>query len=77
MKSTAYELWCPRTIEEMLTNETYIGNLTQGRRRKLNYKSKKEIRTPKEEWIITECFIHFIFKCATIYIFLTHFFDFF
>lgn len=54
MKSTAYELWCPRTIEEMLTNETYIGNLTQGRRRKLNYKSKKEIRTPKEEWIITE-----------------------
>lgn len=53
MKSTAYELWCPRTIEEMLTNETYIGNLTQGRRKKLNYKSKKEIRTPKEEWIIT------------------------
>ncbi len=53
MKSTAYELWCPRTIEEMLTNETYIGNLTQGRRKKLNYKSKKEIRTPKEDWIIT------------------------
>lgn len=54
MKSASYELWCPRTIEEMLTNETYIGNLTQGRRKKLNYKSKKEIRTPKEEWIITE-----------------------
>ena len=54
MKSTAYELWCPRTIEEMLTNETYIGNMTQGRRRKINYKSKKEIRTPKEEWIIIE-----------------------
>lgn len=52
MKSTAYNLWCPRTIEEMLTNETYIGNMTQGRRRKINYKSKKEIRTPKEEWII-------------------------
>ena len=43
IKSTAYELWCPRTIEEMLINETYIGNLTQGRRKKLNYKSKKEI----------------------------------
>ena len=54
MKSTAYELWCPRTIEEMLNNETYIGNLTQGRRKKINYKSKKEIRTPKEEWIIVE-----------------------
>ncbi len=54
MKSTAFELWCPRTIEEMLTNPTYIGNLTQGRRKKINYKSKKEIRTPKEEWIIVE-----------------------
>lgn len=54
MRSTAYELWCPRTIEEMLTNQTYIGNLTQGRRKKLGYKSKKEIRMPKEEWIIVE-----------------------
>ena len=51
-KTLSYELWCDRTIEEMLTNQTYIGNLTQGRRKKLNYKSKKEIRTPKEEWII-------------------------
>lgn len=54
LKSTAYELWCPRTIEEMLNNETYIGNLTQGRRKKINYKSKKEIRTPEEEWIIVK-----------------------
>lgn len=52
IKSSSYELWCPRTIEDMLTNETYIGNLTQGRRKKLNYKSKKEIRVPREEWII-------------------------
>lgn len=54
IKSKAYELWCPRTIEEMLVNQTYIGNLTQGRRKKLNYKSKKEIRVPKEDWIIVE-----------------------
>lgn len=54
LKSTAYELWCPRTIEEMLRNETYIGNLTQGRRKKINYKSKKEIRTPREDWIIVK-----------------------
>lgn len=53
IKSTAYELWCPRTIEEILVNETYIGNLTQGRRKKLGYKSKKEVRTSKEDWIIT------------------------
>ena len=54
INNPTYNIWCPRTIEEMLTNETYIGNMTQGRRKKLNYKSKKEIRTPKEEWIIIE-----------------------
>jgi len=54
MKSTAYSLWSPRTIEEMLVNETYIGNLCQGRRKKINYKSKKEVRTSKEEWIIVK-----------------------
>lgn len=45
-------LWCPRTIGDMLANQTYVGNLTQGKRKKINYKSKKEIRMPKEEWII-------------------------
>lgn len=44
--------WCYRTIEEMIKNETYIGNITQGKRKKINYKSKKEIRIPKEDWII-------------------------
>ena len=38
----------------MLNNETYIGNMTQGRRKRINYKIKKEIRTPKESWIIVE-----------------------
>ena len=47
-------LWSPRTIEDMLMNETYIGNLTQGKRRKVTYKSKKEIRVPKENWIVTK-----------------------
>lgn len=48
------DLWCARTISEMLTNETYIGNVTQGRRKKINYKIKKEIRVPKEDWIVIE-----------------------
>lgn len=52
--ATSHKLWCTRTIEEMITNETYIGNLTQGRRKKVNYKSKKEVRTPKEDWIIVK-----------------------
>lgn len=53
-KSICYGKWCPRTIRDMLANETYIGNLTQGRGKKLNYKSKKKIRTPKSEWIIVK-----------------------
>ena len=53
LKSSAYNLWCARTIDEMLINQTYIGNLTQGRRKKI-YGIKMEIRTPKEEWIIVE-----------------------
>lgn len=53
-KTLASHLWCPRTVEELLANPTYIGHLTQGRRKKLNYKSKKEVRVPKEDWIIVE-----------------------
>ena len=37
-KSSAYGLWNSRTIDEMLNNETYIGNMTQGRRKRINYK---------------------------------------
>jgi len=44
--------WCPRTIDAILTNPTYIGNITQGIRRKISYKSQKEIRITKEKWII-------------------------
>lgn len=51
-KTKTSKLWCPRTIDELLINPTYIGHLTQGRRKKVSYKSKKEVRVPKEEWII-------------------------
>ena len=54
LKSTAYGLWQTRTIDEILKNPTYIGNLTQGRRKKVNYKSKKIVRVPKENWIVAE-----------------------
>lgn len=51
--SNKRNLWCPRTINEILSNETYIGNLTQGRRKKI-YGLKKEVRTSKEDWIIVK-----------------------
>ena len=46
--------WTPKTIKDILQNPTYIGNLTQGKRKKVNYKLKQTINVPKEEWIIKE-----------------------
>lgn len=54
LKSPCYGDWTTRTITDILTNPTYIGNLTQGRLKKINYKSKKIIHTKKENWIITK-----------------------
>ena len=51
-KSTCYGKWVPRTIADMLVNETYIGNLTQGKERKVSYIGKKKVRVPKNEWIV-------------------------
>lgn len=53
-KTETSSLWCARTIDELLQNPTYIGHLTQGRRKKVSYKSKKEKRVPKEDWIIVK-----------------------
>jgi len=54
LKSSCYGDWTTRTITDIITNPTYIGNLTQGRLKKINYKSKKIIHTKKEDWIITK-----------------------
>lgn len=45
-------LWSGERIAEMLRNETYIGNMVQGRREKISYKSKKCIRREESEWVI-------------------------
>lgn len=52
IKSTAYGIWGNRTISDILTLPTYMGDLTQGRLKKNSYKSKKITRQKKEEWII-------------------------
>lgn len=58
-------LWSDRTIRELLENPTYIGHLTQGTRKKVSYKSKKEVRVPKSEWIIVENTHEPIIDCET------------
>ena len=47
-------LWSSERISEMLQNETYIGNMVQGRMVKISYKSDKCLRQPRENWIIVE-----------------------
>jgi site-specific DNA recombinase len=43
--------WSPVAIKRILTNETYIGTLVQGKEEKVNYKVKKSVRKPEDEWI--------------------------
>ena len=47
-------LWCESTVRRMLENEMYIGNMVQGKNKKLSYKSKKCVSVPKNEQIIVE-----------------------
>ncbi len=47
-------LWSSERISEMLQNETYIGNMVQGRMVKISYKSKKCLKQPRENWVVVE-----------------------
>ena len=47
-------LWSSERISEMLQNETYIGNMVQGRSVKISYKSKKCLRQAPANWVEVE-----------------------
>ena len=47
-------LWSSERISEMLQNETYIGNMVQGRMVKISYKSKKCLKQSRENWVVVE-----------------------
>ena len=49
-----YGIWSSRTINDILKNPIYIGNLVQCKQKKVSYKSKKRIRNIKENYIICE-----------------------
>ena len=49
-----FGVWATRTVDNILKNPTYIGNLTQCRQRKVNYKSKKRVHTKRNDWIVAE-----------------------
>lgn len=44
--------WSSERVAEMIKNETYIGNMVQGRVRKVSYKSKKCVKLPPDDWIV-------------------------
>ena len=47
-------LWSSERISEMLQNETYIGNMVQGRQVKISYKSKKCLHQERENCVVVE-----------------------
>ena len=51
-KNPNASLWSSPTIYQMLHNQTYAGNLVQGRHKKVSYKSKKTVWLPESEWIV-------------------------
>lgn len=44
-------MWSSSTVKRILTNEAYLGHLIQGKTEKINYKLKKSVEKPKEDWI--------------------------
>ena len=47
-------IWRPQTVLGIVSDEMYLGNMVQGRWRKVSYNSKKLIETPKSEWIVVK-----------------------
>lgn len=43
--------WSAVAVKRILTNENYTGTLVQGKEEKVNYKIKKSVRKPEDEWI--------------------------
>ena len=50
--SSFSHVWKAEKVSYILQNQVYIGNMVQGRSKKINYKSQKVIRLPKESWIV-------------------------
>jgi len=47
-------VWGSRTITQILENQAYIGNMVQGKRQVISFKTKKVRLIPKENWIVVE-----------------------
>ena len=45
-------LWSKPTVRRILSTQTYVGDMEQGRVRKVSYKSNKTVRLPRQTWIV-------------------------
>ena len=53
-QGTGKSLWGNSSVKRILTNEVYLGHLQQGKSQKINYKVKKSVEKPREEWVCVE-----------------------
>ena len=53
-KLNAYAKWQAKAVSRILTNEVYLGVMEQGKRVTPNYKVRKRIDVPKEQWVRVE-----------------------
>lgn len=44
-------MWSSKAVFRILHNEVYVGNLVQGKRKKLDYRSKEIVILPKSKWV--------------------------
>jgi len=44
--------WSSERIADMIKNQTYIGSMVQGKRKKVSYKSNKCLKIDRDDWIV-------------------------
>lgn len=47
-------LWRESSVRRILKNEMYIGNMVQGKNKKISYKMKQCVAVPKKDWYVVE-----------------------
>lgn len=52
LKKAPAPIWRESVIKQILQNPVYVGDLAQGRRPSISYKTKKQVSAPQDEWII-------------------------
>ena len=50
--SLATDKWTTKTIDHILKNETYIGNLVQGKKTRISHKTHNFVTIAEDDWII-------------------------